>query len=272
MKKIFYSILVLTFLAACQEKIDLEVPGSEPILVVEAEVTTELDSSFVKLTLSSNYFGANNYPVVNNATVSVNGIPFTFDAGRKLYKPANGYVAKIDSTYNLIVNYNGNTFTAASKLDRMFQIVGDSLFQVFKPKEGFLKEGYSINYIGFDNRPPIKYTYFQLGYFDTIVQRDSFSDAKILFNNDVTPVGVPYAFELPFTRYQKGEEFFCIFRSCDKNMSDFIAAYNTQSSGAPGPFQVPAANLPTNIIAPKNQKVVGYFATYDVKRYRYTVK
>lgn len=272
MKYYIITILTLFILTSCNEKIDLEVPGADPVLVVEGEITTETDSSFIKLTLSSNYFGPTKYQVVDNATVKVNGISFDFNAAKGVYKPSAGYVAKSDSTYNLEINYNGKTYTSASRLEPMFIIVGDTLFQTFRPKEGFLDAGYSINYRGLDNRPRVKYTYFQLGYFDTIVKRDSFSNAKVLFDNITVPIGVPYDFELPFTRFQSGEEFFCIFRSIDKNMYDFIRAYNQQSTGAPGPFQVPAANLPTNISAPKGTTVVGYFAAYDVRRYRYLVK
>jgi hypothetical protein len=272
MKKILYTIFVTLFFGSCTEKIDLDIPNNDPILVVEAEVTTELDSSYVKLTLSSNYFGPQAYPVVSNATVTVNNVPFVFNSQRNLYKPALGYVAKPDSTYNLSVIYNGKEYKSQSTLTKMFKILGDSLFQRFKPKEGFLPAGYSINYNGFDDRPRIRYTYFKLGFFDPNTQRDSANNFRVLFTNEVIPFAEPYSFELPFTRYQPGDEFFCTFRSIDKNMYDFISAYSQQSTGAPGPFQVPAANLPSNVSPPPNEKVVGYFATYDVKRLRYIVK
>jgi hypothetical protein len=125
-----------------------------------------------------------------------------------------------------------------------------------------------VSYVGYDDRPRTKYTYFRQGYYDTIVHRDSLLDFKVLFNNDQTPLYQEYNFELPFTRLQVGEECIMIFRSVDKNMNDFIDAYENQTSGAPGPFQVPPANLPTNI----SGGAIGYFATYDVIRKRYTIK
>jgi hypothetical protein len=82
-----------------------------------------------------------------------------------------------------------------------------------------------------------------------------------LFDNGVTRSG-SYEFELPFLRLQRNDYTYMIFRSVDKNMYDFINAYNSQTSGAPGPFQVPPANLPTNI----EGGALGYFATYDVVR------
>ena len=47
-----------------------------------------------------------------------------------------------------------------------------------------------------------------------------------------------------------------------------VNEYNNQNSGAPGPFQTPPTNLPTNI----KGGALGYFATYDYKRFDYTVK
>jgi hypothetical protein len=263
-----YIVILTSFtilFSSCDEKIDIEIPGGEPKLVVQSEVSNEVDSSYVKLNLTVNYYTASPIPEVTNATVDVNGVPFVH-ASKGVYRPASGYVGVVGQTYNLRISYDGKIYTSKSVLEPMFQV--DTIFQVFKPKQGFIPEGYSINYVGYDNRPKIKYTYFRLGYFDTLVKRDSFSDARILFNNNQTPVGVRYPFELPFTRYAKGDECILIFRSIDRNMNDFIEAYNTQTSGAPGPFQVPPANLPTNI----QGGAIGYFATHDVVRKRYTVK
>jgi hypothetical protein len=91
---------------------------------------------------------------------------------------------------------------------------------------------------------------------------------QILFDNALTPANKPYVFEIPFTRFQTGDTYIAIFRSIDKNMFDFITAYGSQNPDIPGPFQVPPANLPTNI----RGGGVGYFAGYDVKRFRYVVK
>lgn len=265
-KNIFTVIAFLFAVASCKEEIKLDFPASEKKLVVEAEITTELDSSYVKLTMSADYYSTDPYPNVTTATVNVNGVNFGY-VGNGMYKPTPPYIGIKGQTYNLNINNNGSIYKATAVLEPMFRI--DSIFQVFKPAQGFFKEGYSINYSGFDDRPKIKYTLFKLGKFDTILQRDSMSQQRILFNSDQTPVGTKYDFELPFTRLQKGEESILIFRSIDKNMNDFIQAYNTQTSGAPGPFKVPPANLPTNIVG---TGVIGYFATYDVVRKRYKVK
>ncbi len=262
---IFLSVILVLAVQSCKEKIEMDVPEGEQKYVIESELTTETDSSFVKITKTAAYFSKDPYPVVDNANITVNGTPFLY-VGNGVYKPAVPYVATINTIYNLNIDVDGKQFTSSSLLHPMFRI--DSFYQVFKPKEGFLQEGYSINYIGFDDRPKTKYTYFRLGYFDTLVMRDSMQGFKILFSSEETPLNEPYSFELPFTRFQPGDECIMIFRSVDKAMNDFILAYENQTSGAPGPFQVPPANLPTNI----KGGAIGYFATYDVIRKRYKVK
>jgi hypothetical protein len=268
MKFASYSFLVaILLLIGCKEKINIQVADRDPILVVEGEVTTEADSSYVRLSLSTNYFVAGKPPIVNNATVNVNGVNFAFVPSQSLYRPAKGYLGKTDSIYNLLINYNNKTYSASTKLERMFKI--DSFFQTWKEAEPpFLPSGYSVSYSAFDSRPQTKYTYFVNGYFDTITQRDSFGGNQILFDNSFTPINERYVFEIPFARFNAGDEYIAIFRSIDRNMNDFIAAYGNQNPNIPGPFQVPPANLPTNIVG----GAVGYFAGYDVQRWRYRVK
>jgi hypothetical protein len=253
-------------LSSCKEQIEIEMKDANPLLVVEGEVSTELDSSYVKLSLTTNYYNAESAPIIKTATVSVNGVPFNFVPSQNLYRPASGYIGKTDSIYNLLVQYDNRTYSAKTTLERMFRI--DSFFQTWKEKEGFLDAGYSVSYAGFDDRPQKKYTYFINGYFDTIVQRDSMDKSPVLFDNSQTPVNKPYVFEIPFARFNSGDEYIAIFRSVDKNMNDFLSTYSEQDPNIPGPFQTPPANLPTNITG----GAVGYFTAYDVKRWRYKVK
>ncbi len=248
---------------SCKEKIDIDIPPGDAKLVIEAEVTVETDSSFVRLTKSANYYSNLPYPKITNAFVIVNSDTF-FHKGEGVYKPKVGYKGVINTSYNLKIIAEGKTYNSQSILYPMFTV--DSLQQVFKQKQGFLKEGFTVKYYASDTRSPIKYTYFRFGQND-LNRNDSLYDPKILFNNGTTLFG-QYEFELPFMRLKKGDYAFVIFRSIDKNMSDFINAYNNQTSGAPGPFQVPPANLPTNI----KGDALGYFATYDVVRKRIEIK
>ena len=265
MVHLFNFCFAVLLLASCKDPITIDIPNNDPILVVEGVVCSELDSSFVKLTLSSNYYASPNYKTVETATVKINGVDF-IHKGSGLYRPFDGYIGKVDSTYDLSIEYDNKTYTSKSTMVPMFRV--DSLSQTYKQKEGFLPAGNSISYWGFDDRTPIKYTYFQSGFFDGDKGKDSVQNNLVLFDNNSIPLGKVYAFELPFTRFNSGTLFFCVFRSIDKAMYDFLKEYATQSSGAPGPFRQQPANLPSNI----KGGAVGYFTTYDVKRFRYLVK
>ena len=267
MKNTYIQILSIVFFSlfavSCKEKINIDVPDGDSKLVIEAELSTGVDSSFVRLTKSANYYSSADYLKVTDALVLVNTDTF-YHMANGVYKPKASYQAVANTIYNLKIVAEGKMYTSSSKLTPMFRV--DSLQQVLKPAQGFFKEGYTVKYFGFDNREPIKYTYFRFGKND-LQANDSLFDAKILFDNGTTQSGL-YEFELPFLRLKKGDYTYMIFRSIDKNMFDFINAFNSQSSGAPGPFQVPPANLPTNIVG----GALGYFATYDVVRSRIYIK
>ena len=91
------------------------------MLVVQGEILTEPDSSFVNLTQTVSYYSNDPIPTVNNAAVTVNGILFK-PKGNGIYKPDTPFVGKINTIYNLNVAYNGSTFTSSTLLDEMFNI------------------------------------------------------------------------------------------------------------------------------------------------------
>lgn len=267
MKNIFFLLASSALLfGGCKEIVEIEMRDANPILVVESEITTETDSSFVKLSLSTNYYQPGEIPIVKNAQVSVNGVPFIFNPSLNVYKAAAGYKGKTDSIYQLEVLYDSKLYTAKSTLFKLFRI--DSFFQTYKDAQGPIPAGFSISYSAFDSRPTPRYTSFNQGYFDTIVQRDSAVGNTIVFDNILTPPNQQYNFEIPFARFNSGDIYFCSFKSIDNNMRDFLEAYSSQNPNIPGPFQVPPANLPTNVTG----GAVGYFSASDVQRWRYTVK
>lgn len=262
MKRILYiiSFISLVVLSSCTEVIDVDVPENTEKLVVEAIVSTEVDSSFVRLTKSVGYFDNKPTPYIDNATITINGVPFTY-RGNGMYKPAAMYVGTTGTYYNLIIDYNGKQYTSGTMLQPMFQI--DSIVPVFKPKEGFLDEGYTVKYVGIDNREPIKYTYVRFGFKGKDSINDFYDDFRVLFDNANTKVNEPFEFEVPAQRMQLGDTSLLIFRSIDEPVYRYFQALGNRQGG--GPFSTPPANLPSNI---RGEDVLGYFAAYEVKRYR----
>lgn len=259
MKQLVYIALAIITLASCREKVDIDLGFAGEKLVVEGSVSTETDSSFVQLSLTAPYTGSEPSPAVTNAVVEVaeenNPAVLFTHVGNGLYKPAAGYKGIADRTYKLKVVYNGKEYTAESKLEPMFE-VDSTLQQEFKTADGFIEEGYAIKYLSRDSREPVKYTWFNFGKNDTLENFD------VLFNSENLVLNQWVPFELPFFRAQKGDSVMLIFRSIDRNVNNYLLALANLNSGAPGPFQTPPANPPTNI----KGGAVGFFYAVDVVR------
>ena len=260
MKKIYLiAIATLTLFSACEEKVDLDLSFAGEQMVIEGKIVTEVDSSYIKLSLTAPYVGEPKAPPVEDAVVEVtkdNGTPVPFvHVGGGIYKPSLGYVGEPNHTYSMKVVHKGKEYTAKSELFPMYQL--DSvLTQEFKPAQGFIEEGYAITYRANYNQPPVKYYWFDFG------KNDSFENAFILFDNRDIAQGVWQPFELPFFRPQKGDSVMLLFRTLDVFCYNYVLALSSQNSGAPGPFQTPPANPPTNI----KGGALGIFYATDAKR------
>ena len=265
LKYILSLIIGAALLTSCEEKIEVDVPENTEKIVVEGAITTETDSSYVRLTKSVGYFdNTRSTPLVTNAVVTVNGISFNHVANG-IYKPASPFTGTIGTVYNLNIAVDGKTYTSSSLLEPMFQV--DTIVPVFKEAESFIDEGFTVKFIAIDNRTRTKYTYFRFGFKnleDTKLQ-DSIFDTRVLFDNRNSIVNAPYEFELPFLRLEKGDSAILIFRSVDETVNRYYLALTNRDNGG-GPFSTPPANLPTNIRG--DEPAIGLFAAYDVKRYR----
>ncbi|MFN5025039.1 MAG: DUF4249 domain-containing protein [Bacteroidota bacterium] len=262
MKHALVVIFSALLLSSCQEVIDIDTPPAANKLVVEGVISTETDSSFVRLTRTLGYFdNTSPIPTVENATVTVNGVAFTHVANG-IYKAPSPYSGSINTRYNLNVVYEGKTYTSTTMLEPGFDV--DTIYSVFKPASGFIPEGYAVKYEATDNRPRIRYTYFKFGFKNDEDTRgkDSIFDLRVFFDNKDFPLNAPYEFELPLYRFKEGDSCILIFRSIDEPVFRYLSSI--QGSGGNAFFGSPPANLPTNITG----DALGLFAAYDVKRYR----
>jgi len=264
--KIFLGLLLTFFLAQCKQEINLDIPNSSQMVVVQGEISTEKDSSFVYLSQTVSYYSNDGTPKIDNAIVSVNGVSFK-SKGLGIYKPDTPFIGTINTIYNLNVALNGSTFTSSALLDPMFNI--DYVDSVYYPAQGGggsggqRRDGYSVRFWWTDTRTPAKYTYMRYGRTSLEILQDSFFRNIVLLDNSQTKLNTPISREIP-RHYQPGDTVIAILKSCDKNMYYFLQAYQMQNSNTPGPFQIPPANLPTNI----NGGAIGYFTAYDVRRFR----
>lgn len=243
---------------ACEEKVDVQLGETDPKVVIEGYWCTETDSSYVRLTRTIDYFNTSTPPAITDASVEINDGQNSLlltHIGDGFYRPNAGYKADTGKVYSLKVIANGETFSASSTLYPMFYV--DPVLQFdFKPASGFLDEGFAVTYYSIDNRPGEIFTKFNFG------QNDTIFDQEILFTSADLIKGQTRPFELPFYRPQSGDSVMLIFRSIDIPVAKYFEALSQLNSGAPGPFQTPPANPPTNI----SGGAVGYFMATDVTR------
>lgn len=260
MKKQFYllSIVFLSLFSACTQKVDLELGETQKRVVIEGVISTEIDSSYVRLSFTQDYFNPVAPVFINDGTVEISssqGTLFFNYVGEGMYKGPAGYKGDTSIDYSLKVIVEGKEYTATSTLYPMFEVNPVLQFD-YRPASGFIDEGYAVTYYSIDSREDEVYTRFNFG------QNDTIFDQSILFTNADLKKNETVPFELPFYRAQSGDSVMLIFRSIDVPVATYFNALSNLSSGAPGPFQTPPANPPTNI----SGGAVGYFMCTDIVR------
>ena len=263
--KIYHLILVLlvaTFFSSCTEVVSVDLPQKAGQLVVEGYISTEPNMSYVKLSKTTSYFSNNLNPIVSNAFVMVNTDTFYINVYGYYSPHIKNYTGALNTTYNLTVISEGNTYTASSTLNPLIQI--DTAFTfIHHDAELIAKEGYSISF-NFIFKDEYQYTYFRDGFNNTITNfKDSFYDQMVTFDSKNSHYGVWQPFDIPLLRLQPGDTALLYFNSCDQNLFNVYNQINTNNSSG-SPFSNPPSNLPNNI----RGGALGVFAAYEVKRFR----
>lgn len=115
MKNLLY-LLILVGLVACRKEISIDLNDSDVKLVIQAEINNQ-NQSWVKLNKTLNFSASNNFPTVNNATVTIadnagNSIVLTHSSAG-VYE-SNNLAGLAGRTYTLTVQAEGKTYTAQS--------------------------------------------------------------------------------------------------------------------------------------------------------------
>jgi hypothetical protein len=110
-----------TVFTSCEKEINLELKNTSPKLVVEGNVLLGIDSVInlqeVKLSLSANYTGNTSPMPITNAVVVVNDGTNAYiynHVGNGVYR--SSFIAAINKTYKLIINYDGDEYNAYETL------------------------------------------------------------------------------------------------------------------------------------------------------------
>lgn len=271
MKQIISILLILISLLSCEEVIDVDVPTSEPKLVIDASINwvkgTAGNEQFIKLSLTAPYFESN-VPPANGADVYItdqaNNIhTFIEDANTGIYTNTT-FVPEINAEYNLTVTYQNETYSATETLFSVpeFDFIEQNL------EGGITGEDTEIKAYFTDPEDEENYYFFEFIPSTPIIKTlDTFKDE---FINGNQIFGFYAEEELAINdsvvirNYGVSERFYEFM---------FILLQQTGTSGG-GPFETQPATVRgncKNITNPTNFPL-GYFRLSEVVEITYTIE
>jgi hypothetical protein len=194
----YFIIILCSGLAwSCQEIIELELPNTDPQLVIEGEVTywefqPENNLARVRVATSGNYYDENASIPVTDASVQIEDLTHaqTYDLFPQENEPGLylNHTIPLDSgnTYRLHVSYSGNIYSSEGTVLPVAEL--DSFTYKYRENSPLLEPGY---YFFFSGRTPkergINYYRFKIYENDSLyddpgdylIQSDEFLQAKI---------------------------------------------------------------------------------------------
>ncbi|MCS6832974.1 MAG: DUF4249 domain-containing protein, partial [Flammeovirgaceae bacterium] len=156
-------LLFLFLLTGCEQLVNPQLESIEPILVVEAWLTTRKGDTFVRLTKTLPYNTQDAAPTVSNATVILkddqDGWWLLTEKNPGYYSPAQIFEGKVGKTYSLEIVVEQKVIRARSFLPSVPFI--DSLKIEYKNLEPPLEDGfYLVTY--FKDPPEENYYMWQI--------------------------------------------------------------------------------------------------------------
>jgi Domain of unknown function (DUF4249) len=270
MKKLFSIIAIATFLfTSCTKVIELDLNSSDPQIVIEGNIGTTGDSALIKITKSVNFDDSNNFPLVQNAIVTVSD-----DAGNSAIlvesSPGNysssTFWGVVGRTYYLNVSSEGKTFTAQSVIP--IQVNFDSLMVEKITSTGGGHGGGQGS--GTSYKVTVQYAdpSNQTNYYRFLEYHNGESQGNIFVFDDRLTNGQSVSVDLiSFNRKLNSGDTLTIEMQCiDKPVYEYFHSFGNLFGG-PQNASTPA-NPYTNIIGSK----LGYFSAHTTQQRKFVIQ
>lgn len=271
MKKIIclISICILTY--SCEDVIELNVPTSEPKLIIEASINwlkgTLGNEQQIKLTLSAPYFD-NVVPPAIGAQIIItdagnNTFQFVEDGETGIYKN-NNFIPTINGEYNLTISYLDEIYTASETLKSVSEI--EYIEQ--KNDGGFSGEETEIKAYFTDPADDENYYFFEfisdIPVIPTLeVYKDEFVNGNPIFGF-YTEEDLATGDKLIIRNYGISKRYY--------EFMFILLQQNSEDGG--GPFETQPATVRGNCINQSNPDnfPLGYFRLSEVDEFIYVVE
>lgn len=149
-KQIIPLLLVFIGFWSCEDVIEVELPKSDPVVVIDAWINNKPDTQSIKVLRSLPYFENSFLPGFNEAVVRVedltDNITYTFDKaegeGEYIWLPTAGRptFGAIGNDYRLVVQIGGAVYESFATMNRVPDI--DSINYRFEKGNSFFPDSY----------------------------------------------------------------------------------------------------------------------------------
>ncbi|MFD2543829.1 DUF4249 domain-containing protein [Lacinutrix gracilariae] len=270
-KCLYLMIISFTFLTSCEDVVDIDLPTSEPKLVIDASINwfknTPGNEQSIKLSLSAPFYD-NEVPPANNAQVIItdtnnNTFEFIEDGDSGIYQN-NNFIPEINGAYLLTINYKGEVYTATETLKSVAEIeyVEQNLEGGFSGEETEIKAYFTD--------PPDEENYYFFEFIPSLNVTPTLDTFKDEFVNGNEVFGFYVEEDL-----DEGESVIIRNYGVSERFYEFIFVLLQQSSeNDGGPFETQPATVRGNCINQTNPEnyPFGYFRLSEVSEFNYTVE
>ena len=271
MKHLIFILLLGFLFSSCEDVIDVDLPTSEPRLVIDASINwfkgTPGNSQQIKLSLSAPFF-QDGTPPANDASVIVtdnNGNTFEFieDGSTGIYEN-DGFIPVINGIYTLTVIYYDEIYTATETL----KSVADIEYVEQNLEGGFSNDETEIKAYFTDPEDEENYYFFEfIPSIDVVPTLDTFKD-EFVNGNEI--FGFYTEEDL-----DPGESVTIRSHGVSERFYEFMFVLLQQSSDdGGGPFETQPATVRGNCINQTNPDnfPFGYFRLSEVSEFFYTIE
>ena len=261
MKNIFFIVSILLLVVSCTEIIDIDLNSSDPQIVVEGIVTTNDETTIVKLSYSVNFDESNTFPKIEGAFVELSddlgNVELLNEISPGVYS-TNTITGRIGGTYYLTIQKDDKMFMSESTIPN--QVPFDTLIvEKSSSTGGPGGMGSSSNYDIFVEYidPENEVNYYR---FVELVNNEIKS--SYVFDDRITNGSKTIRPLMSFNRnLASGDTLKVIMQCIDEEVYNYFNSFGNLMGG-PGNSSTPA-NPYTNI----EGGVLGYFSahTYELK-------
>ncbi|MBK6266666.1 DUF4249 domain-containing protein [Marivirga sp. S37H4] len=274
LKQFILFICVIATSLGCQELIELDLAQSEPRVVIEGRITDQSGPHKIKISRTVNYYDAGKIPPLTDANVQLldsaeNLIEqFTYNSEDSTYRSSDGLKGKIDKSYILSVEADGDRYYAKGKilpnatLDSVYYLSAETLKQLGQPVFG---EGYFLFANGSINRQGTQFFRLQLTVNDTL--KDSRGDisnsilSSEFFGNNFEGLPIPGS-------YQKNDTIDMELYTLNEDVYQYYIEFINLLFSDGGVFSPPPVNPTNNIenLTSPNKFALGFVQFSSVIR------